>query len=469
MPKKTIKTIRNKKKTTSLENSINDAEPISYSTVVPSGSNMPNKITTKACQNDHIVSTSYSPSSKSLNNLPLSSNDPSASASNSPTCLSSSSNDPSASASNSPTCLSSSSNDPSASTSNSPSCSKSPTSKLSSLNSSSGSPSISISIESKTINSSKTFSKECSSGLSGKCSSKCSCCQKKDFTTTKSSEKTRTGSVNSSIFILIKQLDHQDDVENFIQNKFFYTHISHSQFTNCTSKFCIRDSPHKMRLIYSVCNCKKDSCRLKLKIIKCEIDNEYYIYKKSTHKGKLHKIRKICGIHCAFKRFIISMLKTDISIPAKKIHSRILLQPELGHLTRPKLKQVQNIVNNYRMNSGGSNSISAVKDFIKQNLYKEGIEENKPFFFSVDDELKLGDGSNEEHLNICISSLKLLSNLDSSIPGAYHIDGTYKLIKNRFPLIVFGKTDMNQKLHVLAFCITSHEQEEEGIVESVIA
>ncbi|CAF1077097.1 unnamed protein product [Brachionus calyciflorus] len=73
------------------------------------------------------------------------------------------------------------------------------------------------------------------------------------------------------------------------------------------------------------------------------------------------------------------------------------------------------------------------------------------------------DGSNDNHLNICLSSVKILSNLDSSIPGAYHIDGTYKLIKNRFPLIVFVKTGINQKLHVLAFCITSKEQEEDFI------
>ncbi|CAF0790904.1 unnamed protein product [Brachionus calyciflorus] len=63
MPKKTIKALRNKKKTTSLDNSINDAEPIFNSTVVQSVSNMPNKITTNGgcsnqtncltvCQND---------------------------------------------------------------------------------------------------------------------------------------------------------------------------------------------------------------------------------------------------------------------------------------------------------------------------------------------------------------------------------------------------------------------------------
>lgn len=113
--------------------------------------------------------------------------------------------------------------------------------------------------------------------------------------------------------------------------------------------------------------------------------------------------------------------------------------------------------------SGSSNSISTVIDFIKENQYYDSIAENTPFFFNLELEknvdIILGDGSDDNHLNICITSLKLLANLDSSVPGAYHIDGTYKLIKNKFVLIVFGKTDMEQKFHPIAFCISSHEKE----------
>ncbi|CAF0710223.1 unnamed protein product [Brachionus calyciflorus] len=139
---------------------------------------------------------------------------------------------------------------------------------------------------------------------------------------------------------------------------------------------------------------------------------------------------------------------------ANVIHRRIVLQPELAHLKKPSLKQVQNIVNNYRINSGLSNSTVQ----IKTNL-KFGFKQANVFNVKKDEkgEINLGDGSDENHLNICITSKKLLLNLDSSLPGAYHIDGTYKLISNRFPLIVFGKTDMNQKFYLIALCITSHE------------
>ena len=57
--------------------------------------------------------------------------------------------------------------------------------------------------------------------------------------------------------------------------------------------------------------------------------------------------------------------------------------------------------------------------------------------------------------------MKLLSYLDSNLLGCYHVDGTYKLIRNKFPFIVFGRTDKQNQFHVIAFCITSHEKEED--------
>lgn len=174
-------------------------------------------------------------------------------------------------------------------------------------------------------------------------------------------------------------------------------------------------------------------------------------------------MRRTRGIHCALKKFIINLIKYDYVITPKTIHRRIVLQPELAHLKRPSLKQVQNMINNYRINSGVSNSISAVIDIIKQYEFKENLDENRPFFFNIEYDqngmINLGDGSDENHLCICITSKKLLTYLDTTFPGAFYVDATYKLIRNRFPLVVVGRTDMNQKFHLLALCVTSHEQE----------
>ena len=47
--------------------------------------------------------------------------------------------------------------------------------------------------------------------------------------------------------------------------------------------------------------------------------------------------------------------------------------------------------------------------------------------------------------------------------GVFHIDGTYKIIKNRFPLLVFGITDLRRTFHPIVFNITSHETESDFI------
>lgn len=107
-------------------------------------------------------------------------------------------------------------------------------------------------------------------------------------TESKTATHTRTNSINYRNFVLVKQLDSQEDVENYLQNKFFYTRITHSQKTKCSSEACQRNSPHDMRLMYSKCNCNKDSCKMKLKIVKCDLNEEFLIYKKSTHKGSLN-------------------------------------------------------------------------------------------------------------------------------------------------------------------------------------
>ena len=60
-----------------------------------------------------------------------------------------------------------------------------------------------------------------------------------------------------------------------------------------------------------------------------------------------------------------------------------------------------------------------------------------------------------------MSSLRLLEYLESSYDGCFHLDATYKLIKNGFALIVFGKTDSRHKFYSIAFGISSHEQEED--------
>ena len=75
----------------------------------------------------------------------------------------------------------------------------------------------------------------------------------------------------------------------------------------------------------------------------------------------------------------------------------------------------------------------------------EGLEETKAFSYGV----KLGIGSESDPLIICFTSKKLLKNISlySEHNSVFHIDGTYKLIKNRFPVIAYGRSDLNGHLH----------------------
>ena len=48
-----------------------------------------------------------------------------------------------------------------------------------------------------------------------------------------------------------------------------------------------------------------------------------------------------------------------------------------------------------------------------------------------------------------------------SMKGVFHIDGTYKLVRNGFPIVVFGVSYIQGSFHPIAFCITSNEEEKD--------
>ena len=85
----------------------------------------------------------------------------------------------------------------------------------------------------------------------------------------------------------------------------------------------------------------------------------------------------------------------------------------------------------------------------------------EPFFFNFkrneDNKIVVGDSSDDDHFNVMLTSKKLLEMLDSNI------DGTYKLTKEGFPIIVFAKTDFDHHFHPIALSISSHETEADFI------
>jgi hypothetical protein len=62
---------------------------------------------------------------------------------------------------------------------------------------------------------------------------------------------------------------------------------------------------------------------------------------------------------------------------------------------------------------------------MREILLRNDLEDDDAFFFNVkydeDGEVDLGDGSDEKHLHTCMTSRKLMSNIESK--GVHHIDG----------------------------------------------
>ena len=74
----------------------------------------------------------------------------------------------------------------------------------------------------------------------------------------------------------------------------------------------------------------------------------------------------------------------------------------------------------------------------------------------------MGTGADEDPFVACFSCKHLLRNITkhSNHWGIFHIDGTYKLIKNRFSVLCYGRSDMNGVLHLISMAIVSGETTE---------
>ena len=81
--------------------------------------------------------------------------------------------------------------------------------------------------------------------------------------------------------------------------------------------------------------------------------------------------------------------------------------------------------------------------------------------FDKDKKVELGDGSDENHMNICFTSKKLMSNIEYK--GIHHIDGTYRISIYGFPLVVYGVRDQKGRFHPVCYMITSHETYEDFV------
>ena len=108
-----------------------------------------------------------------------------------------------------------------------------------------------------------------------------------------------------------------------------------------------------------------------------------------------------------------------------------------------------------------ANKINEIKKLISDNVYHPELNDDDFFYFNINfdenDQPIIGNGSDNSHLNIMVSSKNLLNNLQCI--GVNHLDGTYKITTNGFPLVVYGVSDIQGHFHPICFMLTSHETE----------
>ena len=113
-----------------------------------------------------------------------------------------------------------------------------------------------------------------------------------------------------------------------------------------------------------------------------------------------------------------------------------------GLKSLPQINQLRNWKKqNSSQLSCGNQEYDQVNRLINELQYTDAFigDDKKAFVYEV----KMGVGSDCDPLIVCFTSKHLLLNISKHIDhyAVFHIHGTYKLIKNRFPVIANGRSD----------------------------
>ncbi|CAF1118919.1 unnamed protein product, partial [Brachionus calyciflorus] len=250
------------------------------------------------------------------------------------------------------------------------------------------------------------------------------------------------------------------------------TRVTHTYYAGC--QLCL--SEHFMVIRYRKCSSKqcndeKNKFNAQYKSFFCEQSNVSKIYQKFNHLVLNEEEETLHGIRPELLKIIENEIKLKDSSASRilsyLIKNRLLIEtnePVLANFKLPKISQIRNHVAYFKQ-SIGNNNIEDVKKFIEANLYKEDLSEDQMFFFGInyDNNNKpiVGSGSESNLLHLMMTSKKLFSLVDANISdfeSIFHIDSTFKIVKNRFPIVIFGRSDINRNLHPIAYIVTSHEQ-----------
>lgn len=202
---------------------------------------------------------------------------------------------------------------------------------------------------------------------------------------------------------------------------------------------------------------------------KCTRDNSIYLYSVGEHLNKYEETdtKKRPGIHYFYKQEIDKLFSdnrhcTPFSILRTLTKRR--LESCAGYdkeIPLPTIEQLRNYKRRHagRYTKDTEDEYKQVNDLINElSIDGSTLDETKAFSYGT----KLGVGSDNDPFICCFSSKHLLRTISrySNHYSIFHIDGTYKLVKNRFPVIAYGRSDSNGRLHLISIAICSDETTE---------
>ncbi|RNA01869.1 hypothetical protein BpHYR1_027308 [Brachionus plicatilis] len=209
------------------------------------------------------------------------------------------------------------------------------------------------------------------------------------------------------------------DIElEFYFNQFPKATSSHGNLNKCSICESNMDD-HKMRVLYPHCRCSND-CQTRYLINKCVKTGQVLIKCLNPHvpvcpniSDETNKHLKKPGISKKYKVIIEDLIYRNIAKPYS-IYQNILLDhgddPSI-----PKLLQIQNFINYRRYRDGDINSIDGLLEHVTPRLISNldfiSLGKDESFYFGAE----INEGSEEKHFHLGITSLALLSNLESRI------------------------------------------------------
>lgn len=133
------------------------------------------------------------------------------------------------------------------------------------------------------------------------------------------------------------------------------------------------------------------------------------------------------------------------------------LQAEFSHDQVPKIRSIRNFLNRQSLsrNAESISSIGEIVRWMEQNAEVPDMREC-PFVLNYESPAP-GVSQNKRFVRFVMTSKLLLQNATKS--NIIHVDATYKLLWNGFPVLVLGTTDKNRQFHLISIGVSTNETE----------